>query len=110
MTERSGPLQPLGPIVERVAKRAVAKRLLKVYYVSNIDGRNCGMIAVRSKKEVRDVVRVPPSEIEADCLGGREELIALSEPGRLWFHRIAGNDPWQAHDRKHPDYVEKPDV
>ena len=86
-----------------------AKRLLKVYYLSNIDGRNCGMIAVRSKREVRDVVKVPPSEIEAHCLGGLEELLALSAPGRLWKKPIAGRGDWLADTRKHPDYVEQPD-
>ena len=61
---------------------------LKVYYLHNIDGRRCGMIAATSKAAVRKVARVPASEI---CEAGHDleaQAMAWAEPGVLFVARI----------------------
>lgn len=68
---------------------------LKVYYLGNIDGRRSGMIAARSKSEVRRVVRMPPDEIDVMDNQPRAQEMALKEPGVLFVTPIfvAGGFP-----------------
>ena len=66
---------------------------MKVYYLHNIDGRREGMIAATSKAKVRDVIRMPASEI---CEAGHDpvgEAMARAEPGALFVQPILSREP-----------------
>lgn len=69
---------------------------LKVYFLHNIDGRRCGMIAAPSKTAVREVVRVPASEIEEAGHSPEGQAMALAAPGVLFVSPITMHPPvWQ---------------
>lgn len=68
---------------------------IKVYFLHNIDGRRWGMIAANSKKQVRQVINVPASEIGVVSLTEEERHLALSSPGVLFVQPIAAhNSEW----------------
>ena len=71
---------------------------LKVYYLHNIDGRRCGMIAARNKDEVRRVVRVPAGEIAEAGHAPEAQAMARAAPGALFVAGI--NDRPQLWTRK----------
>ena len=73
---------------------------LKAYYLHNIDGRRCGMIAATSKKAVREVVRIPPEEIAWDVGCPVGQALALASPGVLFVQPIGSREPaWTADTR-----------
>lgn len=72
------------------------KAKTKVYYLHNIGGRRCGMIATTSKDQVRAIVRLPPSEIAEGIGSEADKALALSRPGILFTRPITNFDaPWQ---------------
>lgn len=75
---------------------------MKAYYLHNIDGRNCALIALKSKAEVRELVRIPASEI-AEARQADDAAFALARPGVLFVRPIMTKEPW-AEKRRHPRY------
>lgn len=81
-------------------------RRVRAYFLHNIDGRRCGMIAVTSKAQVREVVRVPHDEIRTDCGPAEAQALAIAEPGTLFTASITThNAEWTNTKRRHPAYV-----
>ena len=79
-------------------------RKVRPYYLHNIDGRRCGMIAVTSKAQVREVIRgMPLDEIEPNA-GPKEAIaMAMAEPGALFVASLTRhNATWIREGRRHP--------
>lgn len=81
-------------------------RKLRVYWISNLDGTNSGIIAAYNKVDAAWVCRCLGSTLEIDRGPTDARLLAMGEPGRLFIQPLQGarTAPWTARGQRHPNY------
>ena len=85
----------------------------RVYFLSNVDGREAGVVALSSLKQVLELV--PSMETRSvhrgllGChIGPDVERMALSRPGQLYVQPLSmPSSPWRPSRSRHPSYIER---